>query len=38
VGVPQTDTVTPTYVYQGLVDKITTDVARRVLSSAMGEE
>jgi hypothetical protein len=37
-GVPQTDTVTPTYVYHGLVDKITTDVARRFFSSGPGEE
>jgi hypothetical protein len=37
-GVPQTDAVTPTYVYQGLVNQITTDVARRFFSSAPGEE
>jgi hypothetical protein len=37
-GVPPTDTVTPTYIYQGLVDKITSDVAKRFFSSAPGEE
>ena len=37
-GVPQTDTVTPTYVYQGLVDKVTSDVAKRFFSSGPGEE
>jgi hypothetical protein len=37
-GVPPTDTMTPTYVYQGLVDKITTEVAKRFFSSEAGEE
>jgi hypothetical protein len=37
-GVPPTDTVTPTYIYKGLVDKITTEVAKRFFSSSPGEE
>ena len=37
-GVPQTDTVTPTYVYQGLVNQVTTDVAKRFFSSGPGED
>jgi hypothetical protein len=37
-GVPPTDTVTPTYVYKGLVDKITTEVAKRFFSSSPGED
>jgi hypothetical protein len=37
-GVPPTDTVTPLYIYKGLVDKITTEVAKRFFSSAAGEE
>jgi hypothetical protein len=37
-GVPPTDSVTPTYIYKGLVDKITTEVAKRFFSSSPGEE
>jgi hypothetical protein len=37
-GVPPTDTVTPSYIYKGLVDKTTTEVAKRFFSSGPGEE
>jgi hypothetical protein len=37
-GVPPTDTMTPLYVYKGLVNKITTESAKRFFSSAPDEE
>jgi hypothetical protein len=37
-GVPPTDTMTPMYVYKGLVDKITTQAAKRFFSTAPDEE
>lgn len=33
-GVPQTDQITPMYIYKGLVDRITTEVARRFFSNS----
>jgi len=37
-GVPPTDTVTPSYIYKGLVDRITTEVAKRFISTGPDEE
>jgi hypothetical protein len=37
-GVPPSDTITPTYIYKGLVDKITTQVARRFFGTSPGDD
>jgi hypothetical protein len=37
-GVPPTDSMTPQYIYRGTVDRITSDVAKRFISTEMGEE
>jgi hypothetical protein len=37
-GLLPSDSITPTYIYKGLVDKITTQVARRFFSSGPGED